>query len=299
VIDFLTVGWTDGRSISSATPTLEDDWDIYGAPLSADGALAVFPGENAVTTALAAQLLTDVDGSLFVWNDMSEGNWNPVVRGLTGEQLFLSHDPGTQAAPAISGNVVVWMDNRLGSYDVYASSLGGASVPEAGWLVINEILADPAAAADVNGDGTPSTTQDEFVEIVNATGVALDISGLTLSDAVSVRHTFPAGTVIPGLGSIVVFAGGAIGATSIFGGARVQIASSGGLALNNDGDTVSLRAGTTVIDSATYGSAAGMDRSIVRQPEAAATGTFVRHDLATGSAARPYSPGTGVRGFAF
>ena len=62
---------------------------------------------------------------------------------------------------------------------------------------IAEVLADPASGADPNGDGTASTTQDEFVELVNVTAVAIDIGGLTLSDATGLRHTFPPGTWVP------------------------------------------------------------------------------------------------------
>ena len=35
----------------------------------------------------------------------------------------------------------------------------------------------------------------------------LDISGYTISDLVDVRHTFPAGTVVPAGGAVVVFGG--------------------------------------------------------------------------------------------
>jgi hypothetical protein len=109
-------------------------------------------------------------------------------------------------------------------------------------IVINEILADPDAAnGDANGDGAVNTTQDEFVEIVNNEPTSLDISGWTLSDGNSARHTFPASTVIPASCSIVVFAGGAPSGT--FGFSLVQTASAGQLGLNNTGDTVTLNNG--------------------------------------------------------
>lgn len=58
-----------------------------------------------------------------------------------------------------------------------------------------------------------------------------------------------------------VFGGGTVGATSLFGGARIAIASSGALGLDNDGDTITLRAGTTAIDTVMYGTIAGTSRS--------------------------------------
>lgn len=297
-IDYLAIGWLDGREITG-TPTglPTEDLDIYGASLTAITGVTAFPGENPLATALNTQSLSDVDGLVFAWSDYSAGNWNTVIGDFGGEVVLTTH-PATQADPSISGNVVLWEDNRLGNFDIYGSVFGGAAAPMPGYVVINEILADPMAGADPNGDGTASTTQDEFVEIVNATGNALDLSGMTLSDATGVRHTFAPGTVLPALGTMVVFGGGGVGATSLFGGARVAIASSGALGLNNDGDTITLRAGTTVIDTVMYGTAAGMDESIVRNPEVGVAATFARHSTMTGAVGR-FSPGNTVRGFAF
>jgi hypothetical protein len=299
-IDYLVLGWNDGRDAPSATGMPTDDIDLYGAPFGADGTLNVFPGENAMSTASNGQYLNGVDGSIFVWSDFRSGDWNPHIGTLDGTQLALSSHPATQADPTISGNIVCWEDNRLGNFDVYCSQFGVTNAPMNGYVVINEILADPPAATDVNGDGVNSTTDDEMVEIVNATGIAMNLSGMTLSDATGVRHTFPAGTVLPALGAIVVFGGGTVGATSLHGGAQVQIASSGTLSLNNDGDTLSLRLGTTPIDTVSYGAAANNDESIVRSPEVGTAATFVRHSMMAGAiAGARFTPGTNVGGFGF
>ena len=51
---------------------------------------------------------------------------------------------------------------------------------------LREIHADPDATnGDANGDGSTSTTQDEFVELVNVTGSPVDISGIRLRAAPS------------------------------------------------------------------------------------------------------------------
>ncbi len=291
ILDYAAIGWVDGRNVTDPMPSPTSNWDTFGAWFL--GTSNVFPGEAALGTGAGAQVLTDIDGALLVWSDRSTGDWNPVVGQVGGTPVVLSTHPALQGSTTISGNVVVWHDNRRGTFDLYATALTGAAlIPNAaGQLFINEILADPAT--DANGDGTMSTTQDEFVEILNAISGPLDLSGATLSDGVSVRHTFPAGTVVPAGAAIIVFGGGA--PTGLFGGAIVQTASSGSLGLNNRGDTLTLTIAGTDLDVVTYGPEGNMNQSIVRQPEIG-SGTFVLHSAATGSST-DLSPGTSVGGF--
>ena len=155
-------------------------------------------------------------------------------------------------------------------------------------VVINEILAGPppGAAGDANGDGTPNATQDEFVEIVNISGGPVNISGWTLRDTLQVRHTFPTGTILPDQCGIVVFGGGT--PVGQFGGCQKQVASTGTLSLNNDGDTVTLRdASSLLVDEHTYGVEGGDDQSLTRSPDL--TGDFVKHTVAQPGV--PFSPG--------
>ena len=126
-------------------------------------------------------------------------------------------------------------------------------------LVLNEILADPpdGIAGDANHDGTRSSTQDEFIEIVNASTSDLNIGGFQLTTrgsngADTVRHIFAADTIVAPGTAIVVF-GGAQSATfnpthPAFAGALVVTASTGGLSLTNGGSVVKLLnpAGATV-----------------------------------------------------
>ncbi|MBX3245640.1 MAG: lamin tail domain-containing protein [Myxococcales bacterium] len=294
-VDHRMVAWTDGASVADAMPGPMSNWNVRGANLYA--LAPIFPAAGVFTSATGAQLLSDLDGSLAVWSDFSNGNYDPVVGQLGGAPLFISTSPATQADPTISGDLIVWEDNRRGTFDLYAAALVGIGIaPEAGFLVINEVLADPPTGADVNGDGVASTTNDEFVEIINVAPIAVDLSGVTLSDAVMVRHTFAPGTVLPALGSIVVFGGGG-SPGGLFGGARIVNSSTGSLSLNNDGDTVTLRLGGTTIDSMSYGAAGGNDQSLVRSPEGSTAAPFVQHT--TVRADVRYSPGTSIRGFAF
>lgn len=164
-----------------------------------------------------------------------------------------------------------------------------------GAMVINEILADPAAAlfGDANGDGTRDSGDDEFVELVNDDVVSVDLSGWRLSDSVTVRYTFPNDTVVDPGAAVVVFGGGI--PTGSFGGSLVFVASS--LGLNNTGDTVILDNGTTEIDSFTYGSNGGDEQSLTRSPDL--SGGFEKHGDIGESGGALYSPGTRIDGTAF
>lgn len=186
-------------------------------------------------------------------------------------------------------------------------------------LVINEILADvppddPATVAvegDANRDGVRSSDDDEFVELVNYSQTAVDVSGLTVADATTRRYTFPANTSLAAGSALVVFGGGTTpNDAPAFGGASVFHATS--LGLNDAGDTVSLRitinSDEITIASQSYGTAATnaphapQDQSLTRTPDAALDstgGNFVAHTLATEAATRVFSPGTRADGTPF
>jgi len=181
-----------------------------------------------------------------------------------------------------------------------APTPGGAYVPPTPpsvWI-INEIHADPASGidGDANGDGVRDSSEDEFVEIVNISGGAVDISGWTLADGFSVRHTFPAGTVVEDQCGVVVFGGGT--PTGPFGGMTVQTASTGTLGLNNSGDTVTLNSGSADEAVAAYGSEGGDNQSLTLDPDL--TGApWTRHSVASGSGGSLFSPGTMIDGSQF
>lgn len=173
-------------------------------------------------------------------------------------------------------------DTSNAAFTITAGGGGGGS----GVVFINEILANEAGS-DVNG---------EFVEIVNQTGAAVDLSGWTVSDGSSVRHTFAAGTSLQDGAAIVVFGG----ASGIPGGLTNAVAASTGtLSFGNGGDTVSLKSSTgATVDAFTYTSSlSGTDGvSMNRNPDATATGTMVLH---TSISSLQRSPGTRADGSAF
>jgi hypothetical protein len=171
-------------------------------------------------------------------------------------------------------------------------------------LVINEYLADPPTglAGDANGDGSRSSSQDEFVEILNRTAEPFDISGYTLSDADAVRHVFAAHTILPPFEAVVVFGGGT--PTGLFGNAAenrlVFKASTGGLSLNNGGDSITLQdAQGRVVQQITYTAAEGSaGESINRDPDGDGA-TFSLHTNVAADQTRLFSPGTRAAGQTF
>jgi hypothetical protein len=111
-----------------------------------------------------------------------------------------------------------------------------------GGIVINEVLVDPNGANnfDTDGNGT-AAANDEFVELVNTSNVAIDISGLQMWDqGVGNWFTFPPGTVLqPGGHAMVITgvqAGGSLPAVGpddlVFDAGR------GSALINNGGDNI-------------------------------------------------------------
>ena len=149
-------------------------------------------------------------------------------------------------------------------------------------LVLNEINFDPSE--DANGDGTFSTSEDEFIEIYNNSDTPFDISGYTFSDMSSFRlnspdHVVPNNTIIPAKGVYLLFGGGI--PTGDFGSNTVVQTSNGTsslkLGLTNSGDVLFIKNAidevVIVFDSAEID--AGDNQSITRSPDI--TGDFRLH----------------------
>ncbi|HOY09653.1 MAG TPA: PEP-CTERM sorting domain-containing protein [Candidatus Omnitrophota bacterium] len=172
---------------------------------------------------------------------------------------------------------------------VFVAALNFAS-PAGAFIVINEFLADPPAglAGDANGDQIGSTSQDEFVELFNGGAAVVDVSGWTLADNTKIRHIFANGTVILPNNVFVVFGGGA----PVFDTFSWQVASSGGLGLNNTGDSLFLAdAAGSVVDWVEYAAEANANQSLVRSPEGIPGAEFIRHTNLPGANSRLFSPG--------
>ncbi|MEJ7618192.1 MAG: lamin tail domain-containing protein [Pyrinomonadaceae bacterium] len=167
-------------------------------------------------------------------------------------------------------------------------------------IVINEVLYDPpdGLAGDANRDGQRHSSDDEFIELYNASSVDLSLAGWSISTKTligareTVVHKFPAHTELPQADALVVFGGGDLAITHpFFGGARVQKSSSGDLSLNNAAMTVVIRDATgALISEITYGrdQASAANQSVTRSPDA--TGPLFPH-LSVGDKNHRFSPG--------
>jgi endonuclease/exonuclease/phosphatase family metal-dependent hydrolase len=195
------------------------------------------------------------------------------------------------AALYLGGSAEVYrVDQYIASYgsttsDHYPTLTRYSLRAEPAHLIINEILANEPG----------SSIAAEFVEIVNIGGSTADLSSFTLSDSVSVRHVFAAGTTIAPGKALVVYGGSA----AIPAGIAAVAASSTTLGLNNSSDTVTLRdASSSNVDGFTYSSllASTDGVSMNRSPDADAAGTFVLH---TSLAAAASSAGKHPNGSAF
>ena len=159
-------------------------------------------------------------------------------------------------------------------------------------IVINEFLADPPTgiAGDANRDGTRSSSQDEFVELLNTGNITEDLSLWSLWDSSALRHRFAQGTALPSLERLVIFGGGS--PSGIPG--LVFTASTGTLSLNNTGDQIILKNKLgIVVNQVGFSREADRDQSLTRFPEG--NGSFHLHREVS-SSGLIFSPGTDVEG---
>ena len=213
----------------------------------------------------------------------------PIILNLI---VLPSLVPKADGLPRFSKDSSQFRETGPGNY-VFSNSI---TIESAGW-VINEIHADPdPVLGDANGDGQISSSEDEFIELVNNSGSSVDISGWTISDNVRVRHTFADDTVVPDRCAVVIFGGGV--PTGSFGKAIVQVA--GTLGFNNDGDTITLQspAGVSQV-SYTYSGDGGHNQSLTRSPDIFGPNPLVQHQAAIGVDGKFHSPGTMADGTPF
>ncbi len=242
--------------------------------------------------------------------DVTVANWNDVECTISGNHTVSSEDTaGRTFELLVSGDFA--LDDSC-SFTISAIDVsdvdGTADNMEADVtttfsvgvfpLVINEFHADPAGdiTGDANGDGERDSSDDEFIELVNVSGGELDISGWTYSDAGSIRHTFPANSIVPADCAVVVFGGGA--PTGDFGGAVVQTSSVGFVSLNNGGDTITISNGSASVSASYDGSLGGDNQSVTLNPDV--TGTeYAKHSEVEQSSGALFSPGTKLDGTIF
>jgi hypothetical protein len=202
-----------------------------------------------------------------------------VEAGVTLTSVPALTNTGDDPATVSDGTITFALTEGI-TYDIsYTSAVCGTVGPETIGVAadfcepltifINEFLADPDS--DVNGDGAFDASDDEFVELFNTSTDPVDIGGWTIADGNSVRHVFPAGTMIDPEGFITVFGGGTVNKVTS------STASSGALGLNNGGDVITLaNASGTVMDEVSY-SGSTNDVSEALSPDGNKAGGFVDH----------------------
>jgi hypothetical protein len=287
-------GW---GTLNEGDGDLADELQAVEVPIvSTEEAQASYPDVNITSDQIGAGLIDD--------------GGKDSCQGDSGGPLIV---PDAEGSGFLLAGVVSWgegcarpnapgMYARVSSFaDFINENLSGGSTepppddpppddppPARAALIINEVLADPGAG-DFNGDGVGSTTEDEFIELVNVGDGALDLSGATISDGFGVRGTLPDGTVLEAGQVALVFGGGT---PTGFDGPTFAFT----LGLNNDGDSVTVTAADgTVLDEMTYGAEGGQDQSMVRSIEGEDS-DFVLH---TEVSDLPASPGTRADGSAF
>ncbi|MEO1654448.1 MAG: lamin tail domain-containing protein, partial [Bacteroidota bacterium] len=237
--------------------------------------------------------ILDTEGNVFLTFD-TQGE---------GTGLSFGSDQSITRFPDINGDYTLHntanasLDYSPGKKTDGSNIDGGGDRQKLGFI-INELLFDPPSgeAGDANGDGTRSASADEFIEFVNDSDQAVDLSGFTLFDATNLatntpRHTFPNGTIIPPGGVYVLFGGGT--PTGDFGGAQVGVSTTGNMNLSNSDDVITILDGSgnvfltfdTQVDG--VGVSFGSDQSVTRGPDL--DGNFVLH--MTANASLLFSPG--------
>ena len=160
------------------------------------------------------------DGAIFYVNGIEVGRFNmpsgPVTTN-TPASSAVSDAVWSLASPATFGvtnlvpgdNVVaVEVHQAAGTSQdmIFGLRLDGLIVTNpvpVGGLVINEVLANNSSGLEVEGR-TP-----DWIELYNPTGVSVDLGGMSLNDRPNntvPRWVFPAGSVIPARGYLVILA---------------------------------------------------------------------------------------------
>ena len=164
------------------------------------------------------------------------------------------------------------------------------------FIVINEFLSDPPPEmlGDANRDGTRSSADDEFIELLNWDNSEISLAGWYIKDSTLTRHIFDVGSILSPYECIVIFGGGAPIGFDV----NVGTASSGTLSLNNSGDAIRLfDVNDKLIDAVLYGGEGNQDQSLSRYPDGA--GNFQLHSSIPDSGGILYSAGRKTNGQPF
>lgn len=191
------------------------------------------------------------------------GNWvavQPVTTGLPSLAAWEFTEPvgpqvdGTFTMTAGAADQGTLFDLALQAWNATATNttVWRVYVPSAAEerVALTEYLANPTGNADAahynplrrHPPAENPSTQDEFLELTNLGDTDLDLAGWSIADAVQVRHRFYESFTLGASNSVVVYGGPLSGFPPGLDVPAVPASEgSAGLALNNDGDTVTVR----------------------------------------------------------
>ncbi|MFH1100427.1 MAG: CARDB domain-containing protein [Methanobacteriota archaeon] len=99
-----------------------------------DGPFFFVVGWSSPTFHISTGMRPVISGNKIVWHDYRNGNYDIYLYDLGPDGMFgttddsgeirITTDPMYQAGAVISGNKIVWHDNRNGNYDIYLYDLG-------------------------------------------------------------------------------------------------------------------------------------------------------------------------------
>lgn len=258
----------------------------------------IFEGDliNLKVNAVYSDHNEDISG-IITWKMNPDLEENYIIDENAYLMFFESGIYNLKATYKTDGNIY---ETNVVTYNI--SKLQTIVKPINGDIVINELLIAPPAeiSGDSNGDGMRSSSEDEFIEIVNISNKDLDMSNLTITDLNKTIFIFPPNTVLRSHKTIVIFGGG--NPTGIFGDANIYI-SENGISLNNNGDVISIKDENNItIYEVTYNDSFLQTLgSAVLFPELNTTKTYLNHKTVCTQLGcnNLFSPGTKADGTNF
>ena len=218
-----------------------------------------FKNENLITMMISKTTIRDT-----VFSFSSHPFTGALSQLKPGEERYMPIVFSPQDTKRISSQLI--LETNLGDF---SWTLLGEGVKEV--VVINEVLADPAAglAGDANGDGVRDGNEDEFVELLNTGKYPINMEGWQLFDAGASQNnrlTFPLATWLNPNERVVVFGGGE--PKGISGKFFVDDGRIGG-GLRNSGDEILLfdPVHEDTMAFMSYGTEGNKNVSLVRWPE--------------------------------
>ncbi len=230
-------------------------------------------------------------GSTNVQGRLINGSSNPADDPPTSNTGFFFH---IEQSNSIRRSLDGYAPIIRAFGDLIPNENPNSHLPELPDLVFNEIHAHPTA--DANNNGSVQTVSDEFVEIVNTGSDPLNISDWIFSDSGQDRHVINSKTTLLPNQPLVIFGGDT--PTGDFGGAEVQVASSGSMSLSNSGENIYFKtsAQDTILHIDFPGGFTG--ESINLTPDLIGS-TYVAHSSADTVDHSVFSPGADIFGNPF